>query len=100
MSVQEQFSTLLGKLEETLPVERAAEDGDLVAGLGDPRQPRKQPAAVRKPKEVEGDPVRLKSRARQIEIGKNTKGYENYLLKYPTYGTPGPVVYQRLVGGT
>lgn len=78
MDTADLFSNLISTIEERV----AVIDTSTCAGEGQPNLPMDEEAfGVR----CETDAHRIRTRARQIEIGKNTIGYRSFISKYPRF---------------
>lgn len=82
-NLQARFAQLLGSIETK--VEQIKQEEELI--VIDEREENQEPEVnvTRGQGECEVDPTRLKSRQRQIDIGKNSSSYEKFISKYPRY---------------
>ncbi len=78
------FSYILDKLEASLDIANL-ENRAQIMNNSDSAKEMKDVAKVSSGCQVETDHVRLRCRQNQINIGKNSLGYRNYVLLYPMY---------------
>lgn len=85
--LQARFAQLLGSIEtkiEQIKVDPPTEE----PAVQDPSKAEEKEndyISIQDQGEFEMDPARLKTRQRQIDIGKNSSSYEKFISKYPRY---------------